>query len=137
MPLQEPKVLEKIFTVTDDLAVHFLGAEVTPALSTPGLVLWMELTSRENVAPLLNPGEDTVGVSVNIKHLAPTPVGMKVRVVSRLVDVEGRIYSFEVEAYDEVEKIGEATHTRASVTITKFASRIDAKRITTAGSLPG
>ena len=137
MPLQEPKVLEKIFTVTDDLAVHFLGAEVTPALSTPGLVLWMELTSRENVAPLLNPGEDTVGVSVNIKHLAPTPVGMKVRVVSRLVNVEGRIYSFEVEAYDEVEKIGEATHTRASVTITKFASRIDAKRITTAGSLPG
>jgi fluoroacetyl-CoA thioesterase len=137
MPLQEPKMFEKVFTVTGDLAVHFLGTEVTPALSTPGLVLWMELTSRENIAPLLNPGEDTVGVSVSIKHLAPTPVGMKVRVVSRLVNVEGRIYSFEVEAYDDVEKIGEATHTRASVNVTKFASRIDAKRSKDAASLPG
>jgi fluoroacetyl-CoA thioesterase len=137
MPTQEPRVLEKTFTVTDDLAVHFLGSEVTPALSTPGLVLWMELTSRENIASLLNPGEDTVGVSVSIKHLAPTPVGMKVRVVSRLVNVEGRVYSFEVEAYDEVEKIGEATHTRASVNVTKFGSRIDAKRTRGAGSLPG
>lgn len=137
MPLQEAKVFEKTFTVTDDLAVHFLGSEVTPALSTPGLVLWMELTSRENVASLLKEGEDTVGVSVSIKHLAPTPVGMKVRVVSRLVDVEGRIYSFDVEAYDEVEKIGEATHARASVNVTKFASRIDAKKNTETGQVSG
>jgi fluoroacetyl-CoA thioesterase len=137
MPLQETRVLEKTFTVTDDLAVHFLGSEVTPALSTPGLVLWMELTSRENIASLLNPGEDTVGISVSIKHLAPTPVGMKVKVVSRLVNVEGRIYSFEVEAYDEIEKIGEGTHTRASVNLAKFASRIDAKRSADAGNSPG
>ncbi|MBZ5546048.1 MAG: thioesterase family protein [Acidobacteriia bacterium] len=137
MPLQEPKVFEKIFAVTDDLAVHFLGSQVTPALSTPGLVLWMELTSRENVASLLKEGEDTVGVSVSIKHLAPTPVGMKVRVVSRLMNVEGRIYSFEVEAYDEVEKIGEATHTRAAVAVAKFASRIKAKSSQSGGKLPG
>ena len=137
MPMYERRVLEKTFTVTDDLAVHFLGSEVTPALSTPGLVLWMELTSRENVASLLKEGEDTVGVSVSIKHLAPTPVGMKVRVVSRLMNVEGRIYSFEVEAYDEVEKIGEATHTRASVTVAKFASRIKAKSSQSGGKLPG
>jgi predicted thioesterase len=136
MLLQEPRVLERTFTVTDDLAVHFLGSEVTPALSTPGLVLWMELTSRENIASLLEEGEDTVGVSVSIKHLAPTPVGMKVRVVSRLVNVEGRVYSFAVEAYDEVEKVGEATHTRTSVSVMRFASRIDAKRTRNAGNLP-
>lgn len=133
MPIQEHTTLEKTYLVTDTEAIHFLGPQVTPALSTPGLVGWMELTSRENVAPLLGPGEDRVGVSVSIKHLAPTPVGMKVRVVSRLMEIQGRLYSFEVEAYDEVEKIGEATHTRGSVTVAKFASRINAKKAKAAG----
>ena len=128
MPLHEPKVLEKVYTVTEEVAIHFLGPQVTPALSTPGLVGWMELTSRDNVASLLNPGEDTVGISVSIKHLAPTPVAMKVRVISRLVGVQGRLYSFAIEAYDELEKIGEATHTRAVVTVSKFVGRIDAKK---------
>jgi fluoroacetyl-CoA thioesterase len=137
MSLQEPRVFEKTFTVTDDLAVHFLGQEVTPALSTPGLVLWMELTSRENISSLLKDGEDTVGVSMSIKHLAPTPVGMKVRVLSRLVNVEGRIYTFEAEAYDELEKIGEATHTRAAINVMKFAGRIDGKKGKATESLPG
>ena len=128
MSFQGPKILEKNYVVTDAEAIHFLGPEVTPGLSTPSLVNWMELTSRENAQPLLNPGEDTVGVSVEIKHLAPTPVGMKVRVVSKLQSVEGRIYSFEIEAFDEAEKIGEATHVRVSINVSKFATRIAAKK---------
>ena len=128
MSFQGPKLFETAYIVTDAEAIHFLGPEVTPGLSTPSLVCWMELTSRENAAPLLNPGEDTVGVSVEIKHLAPTPVGMKVRVVSKLQSVEGRLYSFEIEAFDEVEKIGEATHVRAPINVAKFAARIAAKK---------
>ena len=128
MPFQGPKVLEKTYVVTDAEAIHFLGPAVTPGLSTPSLVRWMELTSRENAAPLLNPGEDTVGVSVEVKHLAPTPVGMKVRVTSKLQRVEGRIYSFDIEAFDEMDKIGEATHTRASINVAKFAARLTAKK---------
>ena len=128
MSFEGPKLFVKSYVVTDAEAIHFLGPEVTPGLSTPSLVTWMELTSRENAAPLLNPGEDTVGVSVEVKHVAPTPVGMKVRVVSKLVRVEGRIYSFEVEAFDEVEKIGEATHVRASINVAKFAARLAAKK---------
>jgi fluoroacetyl-CoA thioesterase len=128
MSFQGPKILEKTYVVTDAEVIHFLGPGVTPGLSTPSLVTWMELASRENAAPMLNLGEDTVGASVEIKHLAPTPVGMKVRVVSKLVRVEGRIYSFEVEAFDEVEKIGEATHARASINVAKFGARIAAKK---------
>jgi len=128
MPFQGPKLFEKTYVLTDAEAFHFLGPEVTPGLATPSLVTWMELTSRENAAPLLNPGEDTVGVSVEIKHLAPTPVGMKVRIVSKLQSVEGRIYSFAIEAFDEVEKIGEATHVRASINVAKFAARLAAKK---------
>lgn len=125
---EEVKVLEKHYLVTDAEAVHFMGPEVTPVLSTPSMILWMELTSRDNAGPLLHPGDDTVGMSVDIKHLAATPVGMTVRVVSKLTKVEGRVYSFEVEAFDEVDKIGEGFHKRGSVTLAKFAPRIAAKK---------
>jgi len=92
------------------------------------MIYWMELTSRQNASSLLKPGDDTVGVSVDIRHLAATPIGMKVRVTSKLTTVEGRLYSFEVEAFDESEKIGEGVHKRASVTIAKFVPRVMAKK---------
>lgn len=134
MPDESLKVLEKTYTVTDQEAIHFMGADALPVLSTPSLVNWMELTCRENAAPLLNPGDDTVGLSVHIKHLAATPVGMQVKVVSKLSKVEGRIYSFQVEAFDAIEKIGEAAHQRASVSVVKFAERVRSKKQRLAGA---
>jgi predicted thioesterase len=123
-----PRILEKTYLVTEREAISFMGPGVVPVLSTPALLAWMELTSRDNAGPLLAPGEDTVGVSVDMKHLAATPVGMRVRIVSRLSAVEGRIYTFEIEAFDDLDKIGEARHQRASVLVAKFASRVEAKR---------
>jgi fluoroacetyl-CoA thioesterase len=128
MPNEVPKVLEKTYTVTDQEAIHFMGSGAVPVLSTPSLVNWMELTSRENAAPLLNPGDDTVGLSVQIKHLAATPVGIQVKIISTLTQVEGRIYSFQITAFDAAEKIGEATHQRASVSVAKFTERVKSKQ---------
>ena len=123
-----PRVFEKTYTVTDELAVHFMGTDAPPVLSTPALLLWMEMTSRESVKELLPLGQDTVGVGVTLKHLAATPVGWQVRVVTNLVKIEGRIYTLEIEAFDETEKVGEATHQRAAVTVAKFAERVRAKQ---------
>lgn len=123
-----PKVLERTYTVTNDLAVHFMGDEAPPVLSTPALLLWMEMTSRENIKELLRPGQDTVGVSVTLKHLAATPVGAQVRIVTRLLKVDGRLYTLEIEAFDETEKVGEASHQRAAITVAKFAERVRAKQ---------
>jgi len=128
MPVSTLRVQEMGYIVTDDVAIHFMGPDVPPVLSTPALVLWMESTSHENLRSLLAPGEDSVGVLVNVRHLAATPLGMRVRVVSKLVKAEGRIYTFEVEAFDEADKIGEGTHERASVVVAKFAARVAAKR---------
>src|SRR5438034_84544 len=114
MTLEKPKVEEKEYTVTDREAIHFMGPGVPPVLATPSLVNWMELTSRDNAQPLVDSGDDTVGVSLTIKHFAATPVGMKVRVASKLVKTEGRRYFFELEAFDEHERIGEGVHERAS-----------------------
>jgi len=123
-----PKILERTYTVTDDLAVHFLGEEAPPVLSTPALLLWMEMTSRENIKALLDSGQDTVGVGVTLKHLAATPVGAQVRIVTRLVKVDGRLYTLEIEAFDETEKVGEAGHQRAAINVAKFAERVRAKQ---------
>jgi predicted thioesterase len=128
MPDALPKTLEKTYTVTNDLAVHFMGAEAPPVLSTPALLLWMEMTSRESIQELLQPGQDTVGVGVTLKHLAATPVGGQVRIVTKLVKVEGRFYTLEIEAFDETEKVGEANHQRAAITVAKFAERVRAKQ---------
>jgi fluoroacetyl-CoA thioesterase len=127
MSVTLPTVFEKSYTVTDDLAVHFMGSDAPPVLSTPAMLLWMEMTARESVKELLEPGQDTVGVGVTLKHLAATPVGMQVRVVTRLEKIDGRIYSLEIEAFDETEKIGEASHQRAAVNVAKFAQRVRAK----------
>jgi predicted thioesterase len=128
MPSEVSKILEKQFVVTEREAIQFMGPDVPHVLATPALVKWMEVTAREHVAPLLNPGEDTVGISMHVEHLAPTPVGMGVRVVSTLASVAGRVFGFEIEAFDEAEKVGKATHQRASVVVAKFTGRVAAKK---------
>src|SRR3989441_12377594 len=122
--MQQPKVHEKSYTVTDQQAIHFMGVGVLPVLSTPSLIEMMEMTSRENVSSLLGTGEDSVGVAVEVRHIAATPVGMTVRVISRLTNVEGRGHKFEVEGFDENEKVAVGTHQRASGAVRQFACRV-------------
>ena len=108
-------------------SIHFMGPEAPPALSTPTLIRWMEMASREAVSSLLEPGQETVGIGIQMSHLAATPVGSKVRVQSRLKEQSGKVFTFHVEAYDEKEKIGEATHQRAIVEVEKFAEKLRRK----------
>ena len=113
--------------VTDAEAIHFLGDAVPPALSTPAMILWLEITARDCVLPLLEPGQDTVGTRVNVAHLAATPVGMKVTCRARLTAVDRRRLTFEVEAYDEKDKIGEGAHERFIIDVARYAERLKAK----------
>ncbi len=110
--------------VSLDVTIRFMGPGVTPVLSTPALIMWLELAAREAARPLLGPDEDTVGTAVDVKHLAATPLGMAVTVKARVVGVEGRLFRFEVEAFDQAEKIAEGTHQRARVNVPRFADRV-------------
>ena len=118
---------EKSYQVKTEHAIHFMGSEVPPALSTPALLMWMELLSREVAAPLLEPGQDTVGISIQLNHFSPTPVGMKVRIQSRLESQEGKILNFQLEAFDEQDKISKASHRRAIVSVPEFGKRLSHK----------
>jgi len=122
-------VHEKTIIVEQKHIASHLGSGGVPVYATPSMVLHMEETSREAVDHLLGPGRATVGAFMGVRHLAPTPLGMKVRIRSELVKVEGRMLTFKVEAWDEVEKIGEAEHVRAVIDLARFGEKIEKKRL--------
>jgi fluoroacetyl-CoA thioesterase len=122
----------KIKTVPEHSARRFY-ANLPDVFATPFLGGLMEQVSAELIDQHLNPGEQSVGVSMNLKHLAATPLGMEVRVKTEIVAVEGRKLTFQLEAYDDVEKIGEATHERFIIVADKFNARVADKARKAAG----
>ena len=91
--------------------------------ATPMMILEMEMASGDAIASFLQPGWITVGTEVDIRHLAATPVGAMVRTTARVVEVERRVIRFEVEAFDEVRRIGEGRHGRGLVNFAAFKER--------------
>ncbi|MCX5892403.1 MAG: thioesterase family protein [Deltaproteobacteria bacterium] len=101
---------------------------VPDVFGTPFLGGLFEGTSAELMAPHLAPGELSVGVTMNLKHTAPTPLGLEVRAVTEVTAVEGRKITFKVEGFDAKEKIGEAVHERFIINGEKFNQRLEAKK---------
>ena len=98
-----------------------------PVFATPFLVGALEAAAARLMEPCLEPGEMSVGGQVDLRHGKPTPLGWEVRAVARLVAREGRKFSFEVECFDETEKIGEARHTRFVVDAGPFMQMVEKK----------
>ena len=119
---------EETITVTEDLAINFLGVEGGRVLATPWLIMHLEMTARNSIKPIVGAEHDSVGTDVSIKHLAATPIGMRVTFRSEVISVEDRRVRFKVEAFDEKEKVSEGTHERAVINIAKFAARLQQKR---------
>jgi predicted thioesterase len=95
--------------------------------ATPILGGLMERVSAELIDKHLEPGQQSVGISMSLKHLAATPLGMEVVVKTEVAAVEGRKLTFQLEAFDEVEKIGEAVHERFIIQADKFNGRVAEK----------
>jgi excisionase family DNA binding protein len=104
-----------------------LGSGGVEVLATPVMVALMEDAARSSVDAKLEPGQMSVGVNLNVSHLAATPVGMRVSARAELVAVERRRLTFKVETYAEREKIGEGTHARAIINLDRFMDRLHEK----------
>ena len=113
--------------VTSEVAISFMGDESARVQSTPHMIGYMEITCRNAVLPLLDPGYDTVGTEVHVKHLAATPIGLHARFLVEVISVDERRVNFRVEAWDDQEKIGEGTHERFIVNVARFGERVQAK----------
>ena len=115
---------EKIIVVTDEVTASKVGSGLLPVYATPSMIALMEGTCAESVQPYLAEGEGTVGVAVDIKHIAATPVGMTVRCESLLKEVNGKKLVFEVNVYDEKGLVGTGIHKRAIINNEAFMARL-------------
>lgn len=118
----------KSVTVTSRNTAKAMGSGTLEVFATPALVALMEETCWSSVAGQLEPGSGTVGTMLEIKHTAPTPVGMEVKCESTLVEADGRRLVFEVRAFDAKGMVGEGRHERFVIQNEKFQVKADAKR---------
>ncbi|MEM5773758.1 MAG: thioesterase family protein [Anaerolineaceae bacterium] len=114
-------------TVSHDDTAAKWGSGLVPVYSTPALVGLMESAAVQALAGYLPEGKTSVGGRIEVKHMAATPVGMKVRAQAELIEIDGRRLVFNVQAWDEVEQIGEAVHERFIIDEAKFLARVQAK----------
>jgi fluoroacetyl-CoA thioesterase len=100
-----------------------VGAGGVEVFATPMMIALMENAAWRAVADLLGDGQVTVGTLVNVKHLAATLPGQRVRAVAELIEIDRRRLVFKVEAYDEKQKIGEGFHERFIVSLERFLQK--------------
>jgi fluoroacetyl-CoA thioesterase len=106
--------------------IGFMGEEAR-TYATPSMILDIEHTCRELIIEHADAGEDSVGMEVCVKHLAPTLMGMTVEISVKVMAVEGRKVEFEVAVKDEFDAVGAGTHTRFVVDKAKTFERLKAK----------
>ena len=99
----------------------FNGADAFPAVfATSRMVALMEVAASRVLAPLLDPGELSVGVTVDITHSAATPPGAMVNATATLTSIEGKLFVFDVRASDDAGEIGRGTHKRAVISTARL-----------------
>ena len=112
--------------VDRDRTIGFMGEEGR-VYATPFLVGDIERACRDLLLEHADPGEDSVGMEVAVRHLAPTLLGMEVEIVATVTAIERRKVTFEVTARDEIEPIATSSHTRFVVDVAKQHARLQAK----------
>ena len=111
------------WTVTDEMTAKRIGSAGSKILSTPNMVALMEDAALELAKDYLEEGQTTVGAEIHCRHLAPTPVGMKVTATARLRSMERRKLWFDIEVNDEKGKCGEGSHLRIIVNSKAISER--------------
>lgn len=98
--------------VTQEHTAAAMKSGTLEVFATPAMIALMEETCWKSVQPELEEGSSTVGTGITIHHLSATPVGLQVRCVSKLVEVDGRKLVFDVQVFDDAGLVGQGTHER-------------------------
>ncbi|MEP9315892.1 thioesterase family protein [Pseudomonas sp. LABIM340] len=108
-------------------------ADMPPVFATAMMIGFIEQTCIEGLRPFLTPEQRTVGIQVDVSHIAATPVGMKVTALVELIAIDGKSLVFRVECRDEAGVIGAGTHRRAIIDLQRFVQRLGEKSAAAAG----
>jgi fluoroacetyl-CoA thioesterase len=109
--------------ITREMTIGHFVTGMPHVYATPMMVLHMEMASGSAIASSLLPGFVSVGMGINVRHLAATPIGRKVRAIARVTGIDGRSIFFALEAWNDERKIGEGTHRRGIVNVRDFEQR--------------
>ena len=112
----------------EHLANQFKDTALPPVLATPVMIMVMENAALNAIKPYLEPGESAVGTRVEIRHMAPTPIGLNIVGNAEVTRIDGRRVEFTIGAADDIEEIGVGTHERVVVDLARLAKRLEAKR---------
>jgi fluoroacetyl-CoA thioesterase len=105
-----------------------VGSGKVHVLATPVMINLIEAAALAAIEHLLPPGYQSLGTRLDVRHIAATPVGLKIVASAVVESVSGRTVLFRVEARDEKELIGDGTHERVVVNVAKFDQRVERKK---------
>jgi fluoroacetyl-CoA thioesterase len=120
---------EVCFTVGPEHAIDFANGQMPAVLATPWLIKFLEQAGREALRPVLEASENSVGTEIELRHLAPTPLGHTVRCVARVIQTDNQLVTFQIEASDQTELIARGVHRRAIIRMDRFARRVERKNL--------
>ena len=114
-------------TVTEKNVASALGSGSLDVYATPAMARLMEYTAARSLDGLLEDGQTTVGISLNLKHTSATPVGCIVVCESELISIEGKKLCFQIDVKDDFGSIGSSVHERFIVDRQTFMQKAENK----------
>ena len=115
------------FVVEQRHVIDFATDGMPAVLSTPNLIGLLERTARQTLTPFLEADERSVGAEVELRHFAPTPLGQRVTCIARVIQVEAKAVTFQIEARDQHELIARGLNKRAIIRVGSFSGRVKRK----------
>jgi predicted thioesterase len=112
------------FVVEQKHAIDFATDGMPAVLSTPNLIGLLERTARKALEPFLETDERSVGIEIELRHLAPTPLGQQVTCIAKVIHVDGTKVGFQIEARDQRDLIARGLHKRAVIRVQSFANQV-------------
>jgi fluoroacetyl-CoA thioesterase len=119
---------EQTFEIREEHAAIHVGSGSVKVLATPWMIAFMERVSHRMLADHLPSGYSSVGAMVNIRHLAPTPIGNSIRVQAEVTEVNESKIKLNINAWDQKEQIGSGEHLRVVINEARFLQRVESKR---------
>lgn len=116
-----------LVVTSEHLANRFKDATLPPVLATPVMIMVMENAALNAIKPYLDASESALGTRVDVRHLAATPVGRRVKGEAEVTNVDGRRIEFTIQATDGTQMIGIGTHERMIIDLVKFSERLKSK----------
>jgi len=126
-PIQPGLVGSAELVVAEEHTAPRIGSGRVHVLATPVMINLIEAAALEAIERRLPAGHQSLGTLLNVRHVAATPVGMRVLAQAEVIAVDGRTIRFRVQAHDERELIGEGEHERVVVNVAKFDQRVQRK----------